>query len=349
MFGKKRIDCINPRDIQKILIIAHSNIGDISYDVTFLGPLRKHFPGATIFVLTSPRAKEFFDCYGGIGKVIIFDKHKRDRGFFGRIRFHNMLKREKFDLVITLKDTFEHTFLNVPYTWNVQRIFKRDFKGKKIHPVDIYMKFFRSQGIGTDEITFEYTLNEEIEFCEQFLQQNGIAPHDTIVGILPLAAWSFKNWPIEKWNQLATILKQECNIKTIAFGKSSADAYTKAVLESICPDIISAIDSTTLKQAIALITYCDVFIGPDSSLLHIASCLKVETVGLYGPTPADYVYPYFHRHNIIGPKEIRGMVCFRDQHSCKCREPFEPAACMKKITVQEVFETVKSKVKDRVK
>ncbi len=41
----------------------------------------------------------------------------------------------------------------------------------------------------------------------------------------------------------------------------------------------------TFRQSAAVINTADVFIGPDSALLHIAGALEVPAVGLYGPFP----------------------------------------------------------------
>lgn len=41
----------------------------------------------------------------------------------------------------------------------------------------------------------------------------------------------------------------------------------------------------TFRQSVAYLTTCDVFLGPDSSLMHAAGTLDVPAVGLFGPFP----------------------------------------------------------------
>ncbi|MDP8259655.1 MAG: glycosyltransferase family 9 protein [Candidatus Gygaella obscura] len=139
----------------------------------------------------------------------------------------------------------------------------------------------------------------------------------------------------------ASRLRKEYNIKTIALGKYD----NKRLVNSISPTIISLINQTTLKQAISLISRCQFFIGPDSNLLHIASCLNVETIGLYGPTPKDYVYPYFHRENIIQAKLNINDECWGvDKLRCPPSLYQTPCLSMKKIRVDEVISKVAKKL-----
>ncbi len=44
---------------------------------------------------------------------------------------------------------------------------------------------------------------------------------------------------------------------------------------------LSILESASLMQT------CDLFIAPDSGLLHVAACFQIPSVGLYGPFPAD--------------------------------------------------------------
>lgn len=344
--AKSIIESSRLNEIKKVLIVGQSNIGDVFCNLTIIKPIREHFPRAKVYFISSPRTRTIVEGYKGIDKVIILDKKNEHNGLFGRIRFHYQLKQENFDLVIVLKPTLMHKFLNLPYQWDIRSVFRKDFVAMRRHPVDMYIEFFRSKGVKFDEPVLEFNLEKEEEFCEGFLREQGIAPDDRLVGILPLAAWSLKNWPIAKWNRLAQVLKQKYAVKSLAFGKSSDDKFSRDVMANMSGDIISAIDKTSLKQAMALLTRCNIFIGPDSSLLHLASLLRVESIGLFGPTPVEYMFPYFHRHNVIGPKEKPGTAsCLANHHPPFCSEAGEVSLCMDKITVDEVLDVIKAILK----
>jgi len=324
--------------VKKILVIGHSNIGDVCYDLVVIKPLLQHFPHAKISFLTSPRAENIVRGYEGIASIFTFDRRK---GFGGRLRLMGTLIKERFDLVVALKSTLMYRFLGIPRLWSVRKYLGCSFAEKRMHVVDIYLDFLRAQGINVTEAVFGFQ-PEEKEFCDSFFAEHGIQANDTLVGILPLSAWSLKSWPPEKWTSLAKKLKKEYGVKVIAFGKRSDFEKCPAIARELAPEVVVA-DQTTLSQALALIKRCALFIGPDSGFLHLASCMGVASIGVYGPTPKDYIVPYFHRNNIVGPAtKLECMPCYPDLQACVCSGKLEYGTCMENIQVEDVAEMVAS-------
>lgn len=312
------------------------------YDLTVINPLRSHFPQAKISFLTSPRSNNIVEGYKGLDRVLTFYKDTEDRSLSGRLRLMIFLAREKFDLTLVLKNTLMYMFLGIPCVWSLRKYLGCAPSEKKIHIVDIYLEFLRSHGIGAHKAIFDFTLSqEEREFCDTFFAKEKISTKDRLIGILPMAAWSLKNWPIDKWNELAELLRSQYSIKVIAFGKFADDSYSQMVLNKISRKIILA-KNTTLKQAMGIIKSCNLFIGVDSSLLHLASCMGVNTIGLYGATSTRYIYPYFHRHNVITSKaRIDCMPCYPGHNPCHRKTKFQVGACMDSIDIEDVLRLVK--------
>lgn len=332
--------------IHKILIMGRSNIGDVCYDLVFIKPLKEIYPKAKIHFMTSPRVVDLLDCVHGIDQKVIFEKRGKHKGFKGLICIHQQLKNEKYDLIIVLINTFRHVFLGIPHVLNFRQMSQKEFKFGGDHPLDINLNILRKLGIQQDEPAYDFNLEGEQNVVDDFLMKNGIEKGQPFIGFLPLAAWGLKNWPIDSWNQLAKRIHQEFNLKMVAFGKTSGNEIGKRVLERISPDIVSGINQFTLRQSIALLDKCLTFVSPDSSLLHFSSLLKVNTIGLYGPTCELQYYPYFHRNNVLRCKDIPAEFgCYHKSPNCTCRVGIEPAYCMTHLTVDEVFEKVRKAVK----
>ena len=333
------------KNIRTILIIGHSNVGDVCYDLVVVNPLRRRFPQAKISFLTSSRCENIVRGYRGIDKIFTFDKHAKDKGLLGRFKLMARLFKERFDLAVVLKHTLMHRFLLIPNALKMKKISRGSSLSKAKHLVDNYLALLRSQGIDAQEAIFDFGLGEEEEnFCEAFLVEQGISDKNMIIGILPMAAWSLKSWPIEQWNRLAELLKKPYGIKLLNLGKIDNTPLGKMLSVYLSREIISA-DKTTLKQAMALVKRCSLFIGPDSSLLHLASCLGVETIGLYGPSSGEDFYPYFHQRNIITAKEKRNcMPCYPSFKFCPCRKKVIFGKCMEDISVEDVLKVVRGKL-----
>lgn len=329
-------------NFKNILIVGHSNIGDVCYDLVIINPLRSSFPQARISFLTSFRSSNIVEGYKGVNKVLIRYKDSGDKSLLGPLRSVVSLAKERFDLVVVLKYSLMHMFLGVPSVWSLRKYLGCIPSKRGRHIADIYLEFLQSHGLEVKKAVFDFTFSqEEKKFCDAFFTQKKITDQDKLVGILPMAAWSLKNWPIEKWNELAELLTNQYGVKVIALGKFGDDFYSMRVLNNISNKIILAKD-TTLKQAMAVIKRCNLFIGADSSLLHLASCMGVNTIGLYGATSSDYIYPYFHRHNVIISKaKIDCMPCYPGRISCQRKTESQVGACMDGIDVEDVLRLVK--------
>lgn len=83
-------------------------------------------------------------------------------------------------------------------------------------------------------------------------------------------------------------------------------------------------DGVTFRQRAALVETCDCFLGPDSSLVHVAGAMKVPAVALYGPFPWQVRTAYNPTTHALTRKE--GFSCSPCFHHAVGRKQF-PANC----------------------
>jgi len=88
--------------VNKILFVTLSNIGDCILTLPALDALQVRFPKGEITVLAGPRPKEIFQDNPRINRLIIYDKHSSLKEKIGLFR---ELKKEKFDLVVDLRNS----------------------------------------------------------------------------------------------------------------------------------------------------------------------------------------------------------------------------------------------------
>ena len=326
-----------PSGPRKILIFGHSNIGDACYDLAVVSALHRRFPKAEIAFLTSLRARNVVEHYPGIGELIVYDRKYRDRGLRKRLALIRALSRKGYDLAVTLKKSWMARFLGIPQRWDLEPF----LKGRPPeHLLDTYLGFLRSRGIETDKAAFDFRFTgAEKAVGDRILEANRILPGTPLAAILPAAAWSLKGWPTARWNALAEALKTRFGVRSISVAKPGGRPADKAAARELSPEIVRA-DKTSLREAMALIQRCRLFIGPDSSLLHLASCMGVESIGLYGPTSPGKFYPYFHKENTVTTdRKLDCMPCYPRFENFPCgKEPHRLyGVFMESLSVEKVL------------
>ena len=97
---------------------------------------------------------------------------------------------------------------------------------------------------------------------------------------------------------------------------------------------------TSLKELIAAISRCSVFLTNDSGPMHVAVASGIPTVAIFGPTTRELgFFPYGKGHTVI-EKNLECRPC--GLHGAKeC--PLGHFQCMRQITPDEVFAAVREK------
>ena len=92
--------------MKKILVFSFSFIGDAVLSTAVIQPLRKHFPNAHITFLVGPLAFYLLANDPQLDAVLVYDNRDEHSGLKGRMELIKTLRREKFDLVVNLRDSF---------------------------------------------------------------------------------------------------------------------------------------------------------------------------------------------------------------------------------------------------
>ncbi len=83
------------------------------------------------------------------------------------------------------------------------------------------------------------------------------------------------------------------NAHIVVFGADNERLQSSPVLRSIKKsnriDLVGKID---LLTAFACLQRCDLYIGNDSGLMHMAAATGIKTLGLFGPSKAELYAPW---------------------------------------------------------
>ena len=108
---------------------------------------------------------------------------------------------------------------------------------------------------------------------------DAIAPGDNIAVIHAAPMFRYKQWTRDGWRALAAGLKQR-GLSVIAI--SGPDEAERKYLRDLWQGV-AAVHATPWPVTVALLQRARVYVGPDTSVTHLAAAAGCPTVALFGP------------------------------------------------------------------
>lgn len=112
---------------------------------------------------------------------------------------------------------------------------------------------------------------------------------ENLVLINPGAGWGAKQWPAERYGELAHRLAQTGLKPIINFGPGEKETAHRVQQES---GGVATPISCSVSELIAVIRRAKLFIGGDTGPMHLAAALNVPVVAIFGPTDPARNGPY---------------------------------------------------------
>lgn len=341
-----------PLSPSNIIVRMPNWLGDLVMATPILTDLRHQWPAAKITAM----------CQGTLGTVIQEDPHidellnfKRPSGWLHRQTHGDIiepLRQGHYDLGVILTNSFSSAWwfwrgnvknrlgyathcrsmlLDHPIPFPPQR--------NTQHLVITYKMLLNPLGIPVSQTspTLYLTPMEQQEAKER-LASFGVTSSDLIIGINPGAAYgSAKCWLPERFKQLSQRLLENPKIKIIYFGDKAGAPLVQDICVGLPEQVINLAGKTSMRQLMALIQCCRLFLTNDSGPMHVASALKVPLIALFGSTSDTTTGPYnggrvLHKHVPCSP-------CYRRE----CPIDFR---CMTRIGVDEVFQEVQDLLRE---
>ena len=328
------------RQLNKILIIATGGFGDVMWAMPAMNQLRTMYPRATILVATDERTQPIFlgvpyanACvsseFWNLQNLIRMSDEVYD---FGGIA--TFLKKEM------VREPVEACFFHIelPHP-NI----KKDMRPHLVITLD------------------------EGKQAEATLRRAGVSPEeDKIITIALESSTPNRNW-VFTYARLLTqkLLDDGHRVIWLSESKEIGDTsflgcscgwqleiVSKAKptsLSYVCPQckktysqsdfnhpegVVNLGGKTNIREAMAIIALSDVFIGPCSGLMVVATSLEIPTIGLFGAFNPNRISKYYEKFIALWGKAPCAPC---SEHWTECREGY-PAPCMKRISWEEVYD-----------
>ncbi|MBN2033868.1 MAG: lipopolysaccharide heptosyltransferase II [Deltaproteobacteria bacterium] len=353
---EKKLIHIDPP--HSILLIKLSAIGDVVHTLPLLEVLRKSFPTARIDWLVEEEAWPIIEGHKDVDHVIIsrrkswcekFLSSGHRTGVLQEIkRFVQTIRSEYYDLIIDLHGLFKSGILaglararrKIGFTGGregsmlflTDRPYPFDYNR---HALERYLQAAEYLGCRTDSWKGAIPIQETDKAgIDRFLIEH-FSPEDIVIAVNPMARWNTKLWDEGRFTSLAARLQDELSCKVLFTGSNDDRPIIDRITATINPRPLNLAGKTTLRELAYLYSRCRLMVSTDTGPMHIAAAMGVPVVALFGPTAPRRTGPYGKNHTVI-QENLECSPCFRK----RCPH----LTCMKSITVEKVFDTVKAHI-----
>lgn len=341
---------------KKILVRMPNWIGDLVMALPVLQDLKEKYPQSQLTAMCKSSLADLLDHNPYVNEVFSF---KNSKGVFFRRESHRNVIRKlhtgSYDLGILLTNSLSSAWCFWQGNIKFRIGYKGDFRSSLLtHPITFpegrdhqhlvltYKKLLEPLGVEHTSTKPElFLLEEDIQAAYSLLARYGVNKEHTIVGINPGAAYgSAKCWLPERFEGVAQkLLKADPNIRVVFFGDHQGSELIKTICQNFSSRVVNLAGQTTLKELMALIKVCRVFLTNDSGPMHIADALGTPLLALFGSTNSVATGP-FTQKNILR-KEVKCSPCYKRE----CPIDFR---CMKSIHTDEVYEKLKELLKQDI-
>jgi len=241
------------------------------------------------------------------------------------LRLFRTIRRARFDLAVGFSSYIswvarvcairQRARIEMPRFWWIKPVAWREWR--KYHAVEHYAGVVRMLGISVEEMDLRIEPSaEEERRAQSWLDRYEVAPGEMLVGIHPggEGLWGRKQWGVANFATLATGLYDRLGARVILMGGKEDASLASEIASLTTAHVINATGQTTLGETAALMKKCAIFVGNDSSPLHIAAASCRPVVGIYGITDPRSYHPW-----VPGGKEGCDYAVVRSSLPCACR------------------------------
>jgi len=348
---------LGPEQVRKILLFQFGGIGDSLRLFPLIGMLARAFPSAAITTLTNQPAGLFDLMPQGLPAC----RHVRfdfAQGYLGKWRQIQALRQEAFDLLLLpiVGDGFVEIAVIARLIGGRWRAgFDLDGGGAGFtHCIPFhrhesllrqYARLLETVGAGAgprdialrrDAVAARAISDRLAAFA---MAENGFAVLSPWVG----HQLGFKDWPPQRFCELAQRLLAETGLNLILVGGSSERRAAQTHFGRLRGTrFIDLTGELTFPETAELLARSRCLIGNDSSLILIADALRVPAVGIFGATdPVQILTPTSTTRVVRTERTLDCQPCFvhRARFDYRCPRAFE---CLRTIPVTRVLREVQA-------
>jgi ADP-heptose:LPS heptosyltransferase len=251
--------------IKNILVIRNDRFGEFLLNIPAIRALKETYPQARVTLAVNPAVSKLAVAVECVDQVVAWDQVRKG------------LRKHKFDICVVLNPTQEahrSIFLagipvRVGYNrkWGFLLTHKlEDTKhlGNR-HEVNCNLELVGLLGAKTQDLSLAIKVDDSL--YKYFFDQK-------IVIIHPFTSDPVKQWPLERFGELAQRIRTELDLKVVMAGLSPSSL-------KVNDNIIDMINKTSLPELAALLKRGILVISGDSGPMHLAASVGTPVIALF--------------------------------------------------------------------
>lgn len=181
------------------------------------------------------------------------------------------------------------------------------------------------------ENSIPFYLEEEVEAnrCEIFLEKYKSCKR---FFIHTASNEGKRSWPTKNILELIQLINAKYK-NSVIFISDFNQTYSDW---DIVKNVVN-VSGWNIRECASLIKRCDLFIGPDSGLMHLAAAVETKSLVIFGSIPPESRISYYPTHESIRMDELACIGCW--YKPC----PYD-TKCMKSLTAKRVFNKLEEMV-----
>lgn len=307
LFPRRHPAATGPDAVHDILVLRLDNLGDIVMSTPIFRELKHHYPAARITVALREHARGLLERDPHVDRILSLEPCDLT-GPLSRLtaslRFYrSQLRGQRFSVVLhpRVGDDYLHeslllTLLDAPvsigfrmqqrtwYGFDRSQVLTRALpapapKSEVLTNADVVAAM---TGVPFSPAPELFLDAEDRRYADHALAALAGAP--LIVGIGLGASAKKRQWPIAQWAETLRLLAQRRRIAVLLFAAREDAAAAAELQAQLAGQIVSeqikmqTILGAPLRQVAACIARCQLFLGHDSALVHIAAAMHVPVV-----------------------------------------------------------------------
>jgi ADP-heptose:LPS heptosyltransferase len=270
------------KDKKNILVIRNDRFGEFLLIIPAIRAVKESFPGSKIILAAGPDLLELAKKVSYADDVILWEGGKRS--IFDTIIFSRILRKKSIDMAVVMNPSKYSNLaifmagiperIGYNHKWDfllTKRIEDLKHLGQK-HEVEYNLDLVRTIGADTKDKSISIDIGKT-----DFHLAGG---SKEFIVIHPWTSDPIKQWPPERFRELALRLAKELNTDIVIIGGKD-ELKKSAGYDNLNGRIFNLTGKTTLPQLASLLKASKLLISGDSGPVHLACSVGASVIAIF--------------------------------------------------------------------